>query len=83
LPPLLFPLPAEGLLLGLLDGDVEGAGGDVEGTDGDVEGTDGDVEDMEEDVEGADAGEKNGEEDESLEATLHPSMLYWLMEELL
>jgi hypothetical protein len=62
-------LPGEVLLLGLLDEDVGGAGGDVEGTDGDVE--------------GADAFEENDEEDESDETVLQPSMLYWLMEELL
>ena len=59
----------EELPLGLL-------GEDVEGTDGDVEGVD-------EDVEGADAREENGEEDESLDTGLQPSMLYWLTEELL
>lgn len=35
------------------------------------------------DVEGTDAREENGEEDESLETGLQPSMLYWLTEELL
>ena len=73
---MLLLLPAEELPLGLLGEDFEGAGGDVEGTDGDVEGVD-------EDVEGADAREENGEEDESLETGLQPSMLYWLTEELL
>ena len=69
LPPLLLLLPAEELPLGLLGEDVEGAGGDVEGVD--------------EDVGGADAREENGEEDDSLETGLQPSMLYWLTEELL
>ena len=73
---MLLLLPAEELPLGLLVEDVEGADGDVEGVDGDVEGVD-------EDVEGADAREENGEEDESLDTGLQPSMLYWLTEELL
>jgi hypothetical protein len=73
---LLLLLPVEELPLGLLGEDVEGAGGDVEGMDGNVEGVD-------EDVGGADAREGNGEEDDSLETELQPSMLYWLTEELL
>jgi hypothetical protein len=42
-----------------------------------------DVEGVDEDVGGADAREENGEEDDSLETGLQPSMLYWLTEELL
>ena len=73
----------EELPLGLLGEDVEGAGGDIEGMDEEVEGVGEDVEGVDEDVEGADAREENGEEDESLETGLQPSMLYWLTEELL
>jgi hypothetical protein len=76
LPPLLLLLPAKEWPLGLLGEDVEGAGGGVEGMGGDVEGVD-------EDVGGADAREENGEEDDSLETGLQPSMLYWLTKGLL